>query len=284
MPERKIAVGYRQNDALRQSLNALTEAVFGLSFEGWYRAGYWGEGYIPYSVVEGERVVANVSVSPMEFWVRGQRRRYLQLGTVETHPACRGQGLSARLLRRVLADWKGRCDGLFLFANPSVLDFYPKFGFVRAEEQLLFRPLRGAGEGTARPLDTGDPAVQRELFSLAEGAPTGADIWQVGGGPLCLFYALGPLQNGFYRLPRGGVAAATFAGETLTLWQHWGPDSLNEAVAALAGPATRRVELGFWRDRAPGFAPIPCAGEDALFVQGDFDWLPEGRIPLCSHT
>ena len=52
----------------------------------------------------------------------------------------------------------------------------------------------------------------------------------------------------------------------------------------LAGPATRRVELGFWRDRALGFAPIPCAGEDALFVQGDFDWLPEGRIPLCSHT
>ena len=35
MPERKIAVDYRQNDALRQSLNALTEAGFDLSFEGW---------------------------------------------------------------------------------------------------------------------------------------------------------------------------------------------------------------------------------------------------------
>ena len=184
MPEMKIAVGYRQDDALRQSLNTLTEAVFGLSFEGWYRAGYWGDGYIPYSFVEGERVVANVSVSPMEFRVRGQRRHYLQLGTVETCPARRGQGLSARLIRRVLADWEGRCDGLFLFANPSVLEFYPKFGFVRAGERLLFRPLPGAGEGTARPLDTGDPAVRRELFSLAEGAPAGADIWQTGGGQI----------------------------------------------------------------------------------------------------
>ena len=51
-----------------------------------------------------------------------------------TRPGHRGRGLARRLMEEVLRDWSGRCDGMFLFANGTVLDFYPRFGFRRAAQ------------------------------------------------------------------------------------------------------------------------------------------------------
>ena len=61
--EFEIISGYRKNDALRTSFNKLAEKTFGLSFEGWYRSGYWNDKYIPYSIVTDGNVIANVSVN-----------------------------------------------------------------------------------------------------------------------------------------------------------------------------------------------------------------------------
>ena len=37
-------------------------------------------------------------------------------------------------MEQVKEDWEKRYDFIFLFANESVLDFYPKFGFERKEQ------------------------------------------------------------------------------------------------------------------------------------------------------
>ncbi|HEM2153144.1 TPA: GNAT family N-acetyltransferase, partial [Listeria monocytogenes] len=58
----------------------------------------------------------------------------LQIGTVMTHPNYRGQGLAKNLLNHVIAKYEDQYDFLYLFANDTVLDFYPKFGFERIEE------------------------------------------------------------------------------------------------------------------------------------------------------
>ena len=63
----------------------------------------------------------------------GPIKNYIQLGTVMTAPPCRKQGLSRFLMEEIKKDWEGRCDGMYLFANDTVLDFYPKFGFSRQE-------------------------------------------------------------------------------------------------------------------------------------------------------
>ncbi|HEM2287528.1 TPA: GNAT family N-acetyltransferase, partial [Listeria monocytogenes] len=54
--------------------------------------------------------------------------------TVMTHPNYRGQGLAKNLLNHVIAKYEDQYDFLYLFANDTVLDFYPKFGFERIEE------------------------------------------------------------------------------------------------------------------------------------------------------
>ena len=93
----------RDNASLRQSFMDLAAQTFGLSFENWYQAGCWSDSYLPYSFVCQGRIVANASVSLMDFSWRGKQRLYIQIGTVMTDPAFRGHGLSRRLLENILA-------------------------------------------------------------------------------------------------------------------------------------------------------------------------------------
>ena len=135
----------------------MANRVFGLSFQEWCESGYWTDLYLPYAICEGGRVVSNVSVNIMEFSWNGAPRRYIQLGTVMTAPEYRGKGLSRRLMEAVLEDWKNRCDALYLFANNTVLDFYPKFGFERAEEYKACAAITPKG-GKYRKMNLSDAA------------------------------------------------------------------------------------------------------------------------------
>ena len=95
-----IIKNYQADAALRASFNALAEATFGLSFENWYRLGYWGSNYTPYSVFEDGKIVANVSVNRTDMMIGGQRKRLYQLGTVMTDPEYRNRGY----IRAVMAE------------------------------------------------------------------------------------------------------------------------------------------------------------------------------------
>lgn len=131
--EYEIISNYRKNDELRSSFNSLAERTFGLSFEDWYKNGFWNEKYIPYSVLYDGIIIANVSVNIINCTVKGNKRRYIQLGTVMTDERFRKQGLSRVLMEKILEEYS-ECDGIFLYANDEVLDFYPKFGFCKADE------------------------------------------------------------------------------------------------------------------------------------------------------
>ncbi|MEG0295199.1 MAG: GNAT family N-acetyltransferase [Clostridium sp.] len=125
---------YRDNDILRKSFNSLAAKTFDIDFEEWYKGGYWGNGYIPHSLVLDNVIVANVSVSIMYFKIFGKKKKYIQLGTVMTESDYRGAGLSRFLMEEVLKEWEDKCDLIYLFANDSVLDFYPRFGFKETTE------------------------------------------------------------------------------------------------------------------------------------------------------
>jgi predicted GNAT family N-acyltransferase len=130
----EIRKGYRHEEGLRGSFNKLAKETFGLDFEEWYQNGYWTEKYNPYSVVIAEQVVANVSVNQMEFAFNGSVKKYIQLGTVMTENKYRKQGYIARLMKEIEKDYEGMAEGYYLFANDSVTEFYPKFGYVKASE------------------------------------------------------------------------------------------------------------------------------------------------------
>jgi len=82
--EYQFVIGYINDNELRKSLNNLTKKIFRLSFEQWYQDGYWKNQCIPYSLLDGDKIISNLSVNIMDFKVFGEEQRYIQFGTVMT--------------------------------------------------------------------------------------------------------------------------------------------------------------------------------------------------------
>jgi predicted N-acetyltransferase YhbS len=137
MNEYKIIENYRDDAVLRNNFNEFVSKIFaGLSFEKWYKSGCWTDKYIPYSLIKNNQIISNVSISKMNICIDGKPIRGIQIGTVGTLPEYRKQGLSKYLMEFVLDKFKDSTDLFFLFANETVLDFYPKFGFERINEVI----------------------------------------------------------------------------------------------------------------------------------------------------
>ncbi|MBO8157184.1 MAG: GNAT family N-acetyltransferase [Bacillaceae bacterium] len=134
MNDLKFIKDYKDDENLRKSFNELATMVFGISFEEWYQKGFWNNRYIPFSYIDGGKVVANISVNVLDLVIDGEKKRALQIGTVMTHSDYRRRGLSASLMNKVLEECENKYDFMYLFANQSVLDFYPKFGFKSVHE------------------------------------------------------------------------------------------------------------------------------------------------------
>lgn len=85
-------------------------------------------------MVNDDEIIANVSVNIMDMKWGGGIKHFIQLGTVMTEKQYRNQGFIRRIMDEIEADFAGKTDGMYLFANDRVLDFYPKFGYHKAVE------------------------------------------------------------------------------------------------------------------------------------------------------
>ncbi|WP_440119564.1 GNAT family N-acetyltransferase [Paenibacillus sp. QZ-Y1] len=125
---------YKKVDTYKESFNALAKMIFELDFKQWYEKGCWNDNYICYSYVDGDKVIANASINKMTIVSNGKEYRAIQVGTVMTHPDYRNQGLSGALMNHIVEKYEEEYDFIYLFANESVLDFYPRFGFEKVKE------------------------------------------------------------------------------------------------------------------------------------------------------
>lgn len=266
---------YMQDAAARAALGALTQAAFGFDFEAWAARGFCARGaYVPYSFEEDGRILSNVSVNRMEFCLNGEKRRWLQLGTVATREDMRGRGLARRLVEIALADSMDGCDGVYLFANPEAAGFYEKCGFTRGIEYRSFQraeaylntdarlsSMRERGDSCAEArLDTGarfvpvNPGDERALAAyqraVHETEPYAA-LWQENGFGLAMFYTMNA-ENAYY-CPALDAHAVVEDGSLNAVFARSMPP-LRAVLAALA--ASENVET----PTVIGFTPRP---EDA---------------------
>lgn len=184
---------YKNHEILRESFFRLAKSIFGLELERWHEAGCWDEAYIPYSYADGGQIVANVSVNRLELIINGVKSRAVQLGTVMTHPDYRGRGLSAQLMNKVLEDYGQGYEFMYLFANDSVLEFYPKFGFKPVDEQLFSMdcPRDAAGSAVIRKLNLADPHDLNLFTTLgSQRIPVSRRLGVSGVHGLLMFYGL----------------------------------------------------------------------------------------------
>lgn len=286
----------RDDEALRASFNALTRKVFGFDFVKWHARGGWGEDYAPHALVDGGRVVANVSVNRMRFQTESGTKEGIQLGTVMTDPEYRGQGLGRALMECVLTRYAPGADGVYLFANDSVLDYYPKFGFRLAREYETVIPAGAASE--ARPyalerVDWADSGARRRFYttlkSLEQGQKNDALFMSANRG-LTQFWLDGEYANCIYLIPEcSAYAVAAMHGEQAQILQVFGREEVNllslvRGLGAQAGETT----LGYTPMRRDGFATREYREEDCtLFILGEKRLSVErqkGRFPALSHA
>ena len=283
----------RDDDALRASFNALTRRVFGFDFAAWYDGGWWQAeytGYVPRALTREGEVVANVSLTPLTFRIGGETLRAVQLGTVMTAPEHRGEGLQRRLMERVLDEARERADMIYLYANDSVMDFYPKFGFAPAMEYAFSRALpRGIGPA-ARQADMDSAADQARLLALyGQGNPFSLATAPEETG-LLMFYCGGFMKDNVYFIDALSAAAvAEYDGDALLLSDVFCPagTALEDVLRALARPGVQRVTFGFTPKDATDMTCAPIEEDGGLFVmKGLRNPFAERkmRLPELSHT
>lgn len=289
----KLVVGEQVRDdaRLRESFFALAAEVFGLSFAPWYQGGYWTEQYRPYALADGGAIAANVSANLFSTCWQGQPLRCLQIGTVMTHPQYRGQGFASALLRRVLADCAPQCGLVYLYANASVLDFYPRFGFVPSQEYEYSLPVRPA-PGDWWRLELDDAHDQDLLRGCYEQSNPFSALPMNENFGLLLFHCVSFYRGCLWYSARLQLACvAELQNEVLYCYDFYGPAgtaTLAEAVSGLAAAQTRRAVLGFApKDAASCLCAPLLPPDETFFVQAEqaafFQHHPL-RFPALSHA
>ncbi len=293
MEKYELVSDYRHNEKLKASFNDLAIQTFGLDFRDWYNKGYWNNQYIPYSFVQDEKVIANASINTMSVRINGERLNGIQIGTVMTAEQYRHQGLAKQLMQHILKEYESACDFIYLFANDTVLDFYPKFGFTRVHESefsldLTKNPIQPKKVPKVRQL-----TIEQDLALLenyAKNRHINSSILAVEHNEsLLMFYFTLVFQHTIYYLE--DVAAIVLMEEeegVLHIFDIISLQAINiEAVlTSIIKDTTKKVVFYFTPDfTIEGMtATITPNDDDALFIltkkpllQGHF------MFPLTSH-
>lgn len=279
---------YRKEDSLRQSLNCLTKKTFGFDFERWYQAGLWSDKYRPYSLVHRDEIVANVSVNPIDFLVEDRLIPTIQIGTVMTDPAYRHRGLCRVLMDIVIKEYEESSELIYLYANDSVLNFYPKFGFQKAEEFIYTKSLVRKKSGyQVRKLNLRQEKDLALARNLVENTLPTAKYSMVGNPDLVMFYLTSFLLDNVCYIPELELLSVVEYEEgTLKLLDVFCPHSfdLEEVINALLTEDAMNVRLGFTPKDTEGFLCELLREEGTTFFVRGNNPLKMGRFPELSHA
>ena len=283
-----ILSGYRNDSALRDSFNALAEQTFGLNFEGWYQNGFWGDNYDPHSIVIDGAVAANVSVNRTNLVFGGKRYQILQLGTVMTAPEHRGKGYGRAIMDYIEREYAD-VDGIYLFANDTVVDYYPRFGFRPAREMACSKSFALTGECKAEQVPMDGPAAWEKLAAAMEKSTFREGCPMVDNPGLIFFYVSLFLQEAVYFIPHldAWVIAEPEEG-SLTIHSIFADSAVTIEEVVRAFGNVDQVQLGFAPADPTGWEISELREEDThFFVKGAvFDEFEERglRIPSLSHA
>lgn len=278
---------FQDNDSLRAEFNALTQKVFGFDFEGWYQAGYWTQRYRPFTLMQKGKIVANVSANDLSFLIQGEEKKIIQIGTVMTDPAYRKKGLSRFLMETVLETYENSTDFQYLFAGDEVLDYYPKFGFEKAEEFQCSKRVKKAGpRPEIRKLDLENAEDRACLLRLGRGAVPVSTVAMIDNFELNMFYCGFFLKDKLFYLPSLDlVAVASVEKDELMIYDVFCGSSfdLDQVIQALMMQEEMTIALGFTPLDDSGYASKPYKEEDrTFFVRGGE--IGRTMLPLLSQA
>lgn len=287
----KLINNYRENDLLRNSFIELASDIFGLHFKTWHDKGYWDGRYIPYSYTDGDKIIANVSVNRLNFIMNGKSYRALQIGTVMTHPDYRNRGFSAGLMNHILEEYKDQYDFMYLFANGSVLDFYPKFGFARAEEvQYSLNYAFGKQETALRRLDIDSPSdLQLIEKAVRERVPVSAVFGTINTGGITMYHILNAFFDDLhYSEDQDAIVIFSKNDSAVHLLDviSRNPVKMETILNTIADRKTKEIVFHYTPDHGLEYECRPYHRDGALFVKtnGELHFPLQVKHPITSEA
>ncbi len=286
----EIVKDYRDNDILRASFNELAKKTFGLDFEDWYQNGYWMDNYNPHSIVIDGKVVANVSVNKTDFEWNGEVKHYIQLGTVMTDENYRNRGLIRMIMNEIDTCYADKVDGMYLFANDEVIDFYPKFGFTVAKQYEYIKQVQNHAEATFKKVDMKEKTQWDMLEAFIKKGYRQSAFEICNNSELVMFYVTKFMQDCVYYCEESKtyVIAEKEADELiLNMVIAEKEQDLNSLVECFDEEICS-VTLGFTPKNKDGFMARELKQDDTtMYIKGN-GWkeFEEAKmmIPLLAHA
>lgn len=291
MDELKVIKSYRNDAELRKSFNELAKKTFWIDFEDWYQNGYWTDKYNPYSIVMDGKVVANVSVNQTDIDWNGEIKHFIQLGTVMTDEAYRGKGLSRRIMEEIMQDYQD-VDGMYLFGNDDVREFYPKFGFQATKHYEYVKEVHTTAEATMKQVPMKERMAWDMLEALIKRSYHQSAFEMVNNSELNMFYVTKYMQDNVYYSEEldAYVIAEIEEGElTVNMVISEKPQDMNRIVEGF-GKEIQKAVLGFTPKDTTGFVlrEAEQVREDCtFFVKGKgLEGVEEAKVmfPLLAHA
>lgn len=280
----------RVNQQVRKSFNLLAQNIFCIDFEPWYQNGYWGDDYIPYVLLNGDKVVSNVSVNIINTRWKNQTKRYIQLGTVMTDKEYRSEGLSRWLIEKVLEDWKDNCDAIYLFANNSVLNFYPKFGFEKTLE-YQYHKIVNKKSRMVRKLDMSEAYDRKLLMDIYKFSNPFSALPMENNDGLLMFYCSQFMRENIYYIEQyKAVVVAEYADENLVCYDIFcqGKCTIDDILCTMAKQNTKIATLGFTPKLIKDFKITELKEDNTtlFMLKGKENLFKQNKLmfPLLSHA
>ena len=288
----ELVFNYKNNDTLRKSFNDLAQKTFGISFEEWYEKGLWENKYECYSIVEEDKIISNLSVNKLKFLIDGKEKTALQIGTVMTDEKERNMGLSKKLMEFVLEKFEKEYDIIYLFANDTVLDFYPKFGFRKMNQKQIsisekieknsiynFRKLH---------MDSLDDLVILKK-SGTNRIPNARNFDVINGYEILFWYCLNVFRDNIYFDEKNEVLVIySYDGDALNIHDIvlGKKQDYKKIIGSIIGEDTKVINLDFnlETDNIEIVEKVVEDDDNSLFVKGELDENISFIHPVTSHA
>ncbi|MGO2266031.1 GNAT family N-acetyltransferase [Vagococcus salmoninarum] len=294
MTDYQLIKNYQKDPTLKASFMGLAKETFELDFTTWSEGGFWQSEYLPYGFITENEVVANASVQKMTLVIAGQEYQAIQIGTVMTKASHRNQGLAKQLIQEIMTDYQGSVDLIYLFANETVLDFYPKLGFQRVSEfQGKLVLAENQLKRTQSKLIQLDPnkiedvecvfklAKNRQMISQNIGVKDNHNL-------LMIYFLLGFPENTYYLAELETVVMMEQVDKTLHVFDliYQGEQAVSDLLEKLVTEEIEELILYFNpQEIIPNLQFSEIINEDdCLFVRGKVELLQGNHLfPLTSH-
>lgn len=263
-------------------LNNLLKNIF-LDFQFWYDLNLWDENYESYSIIENNEIVSNICVFKTQILFDQKQYSALSFGAVATKEEYRGRGLSRVLIEHIVNKYDN--VPMYLAANDSVVDFYPRFGFNRIYEKLPVCECKINNKATPNKLCYDDPKVWNYVYNRVNFSQK-LDCLNTANINIFHIY-FGYLKDCIYELPEiNTMVIAEQEGEILKLIGVFSKKDISffDLVRYLPFTNVKRIEFGFM----PYWSDINFVMEeyetDPLFARGLRCDLGDFKFPELSTT